>query len=128
MRIKPRFSSTIVVCALVLMTSALLPPPHNGAILGLPSICPFHNLSGLPCPACGLTRAFVCCAHGQLAAAFVYHPLGPILFGAASFFVGNALLNRPAPRISNRLLIFCAVFFGVFWVLRLLGVFPYPAA
>lgn len=135
MRIKTRFPSffveftpAVALCFLILLASAILPLPENGAILGLPSLCPFHNLSGLPCPACGLTRAFVCLAHGRFAAAFIYHPLGPILFGATSFFVGNALLNRRAPRISNRFLILSAIVFCVFWVLRLRGVFPYPAA
>lgn len=128
MRFRPRFSLFTALCGAVIGLAAILPLPQNGAILALPSLCPFHNLTGLPCPGCGLTRSFVCCAHGQITAAFAYHPLGPILFGGASLLVTNALLGRRAPRLSNRFLTFGALLFGVFWILRLGGVFPFPAA
>ncbi len=124
---RPRFSPFPALCGATLLLSALLPPPRNGAILGLPSLCPFHNLTGLPCPGCGLTRAFVCCAHGQLAAAFAYHPLGPILFSAALFLAIGALLGRDAPQLSNRAFAVFALLGGACWVLRLGGVFPLPA-
>lgn len=48
--------------------------------MGLPPLCPFHYLTGLPCPGCGLTRALVSCVHGQWHAAVTYHPLGPLVF------------------------------------------------
>ena len=70
----------------------LLPPPdHTGHILRLPSPCLFYHLTGLPCPACGLTRAFVCTAHGQWAQAVGWHPLGPLLFFAALYYWCDSL-------------------------------------
>ena len=45
--------------------------PSDGA--GIP-VCLFHSLTGLPCPGCGLTRAFSSLLHGQAQAAFAYHP------------------------------------------------------
>ena len=54
---------------LALPLAALL--PSDGA--GIP-VCLFHSLTGLPCPGCGLTRAFSSLLHGQVAAAFAYHP------------------------------------------------------
>lgn len=126
MRLRPRFSPLFALCSAVLLASVLLPLPAQGAILGLPSICPFHNLTGLPCPGCGLTRAFVCCAHGQLLAALGYHPLGPALFGATLFFGLNALLGRETPRIPNRFLWLATLIFGACWALRLGGVFASP--
>jgi len=128
MRFRPRLSLFPVLCGAVIALSALLPSPQNGAILGLPSLCPFYNLSGLPCPGCGLTRAFVCCAHGQLAAAWEWHPLGPFLFGATLFYALSALLGRAVWQPSNRVLIFAALMGGICWVLRLGGVFPFPTA
>ena len=47
-----------------------------------PLICPFHWLTGLPCPGCGLTRSFVAIARGDWPGAIDYHPFGPLLFGA----------------------------------------------
>jgi hypothetical protein len=69
--------------AAVLAVSAALPlPGPDGRIAGMPSICPFHAATGLPCPGCGLTRAFVCLGHGRFAESLVWHPLGWMLFGA----------------------------------------------
>jgi hypothetical protein len=80
-----------MVCIGALALSALLPVPGADArILHMPSICPFYRLTGLPCPACGLTRAFVCMAHGQFAEAWRYHALGPLLFVC---FVAYALFG-----------------------------------
>ena len=35
--------------------------------------CPFHLLTGLDCPACGVQRAFYHCLHGDLAIAIRYN-------------------------------------------------------
>ena len=59
----------------------LLPfPSSTGRIAGLPSVCLFYHLTGLPCPGCGLTRSFVCLSHGQWAEALHWHPLGPAIY------------------------------------------------
>jgi len=43
---------------------------------GLPGLCIFRSTTGLPCPGCGLTRAFVSAAHGNLALSLHFHRLG----------------------------------------------------
>jgi hypothetical protein len=48
----------------------------------LPAVCTFRRIFGTDCPGCGLTRAFVALAHGRLAAAWHYHPVGVLLFAA----------------------------------------------
>jgi hypothetical protein len=42
-------------------------------------LCLFRRITGLACPGCGLTRAFVALARGDLAAAIAFHPLAPVL-------------------------------------------------
>ena len=42
--------------------------------------CTVLNLTGYPCPFCGLTRGFVSMAEGNLAAAAVACPLAPVLY------------------------------------------------
>ena len=70
----------------VFAASSLLPlPGRTGQIGHLPSLCPFYNLTGLPCPGCGLTRAFVCLGHGQWRESLHWHPLGWLVYGV--FFV-----------------------------------------
>jgi hypothetical protein len=44
------------------------------------TICGFKNLTGLPCPGCGLTHSFCAIGKGDLASAFAYNLLGPPLF------------------------------------------------
>lgn len=88
------------------LTSALLPlPGSDGRIAHLPSICPFHQWTGLPCPGCGLTRAFVCLGHGRLIESLHWHPIGWLLYGALAVWwlraglmaaLGRSVLPLPA--------------------------------
>ena len=41
--------------------------------------CPFKFITGIPCPACGLTRACVSLTFGDIQGAFHYHPLWPVV-------------------------------------------------
>ena len=41
-----------------------------------PVICPFRRVTGLPCPACGLTRSWQAAAHLRVTESLGYHPLG----------------------------------------------------
>jgi hypothetical protein len=126
-RIRPRFSPFSAVCAGVLVASVALPLPRLGAILGLPSPCGFFMLTGLPCPGCGLTRSFVCCGHGHLLEAFVWHPLGPFLFVATILGAIFPLLKiRFSAKYANPLMAVALLTFGLFWLLRLGGIFPLP--
>lgn len=49
-------------------------------------LCPVMAVLDLPCPGCGLTRAFTCIAHGRFGEAWAHHPF------ALPLFVGTALL------------------------------------
>jgi len=44
------------------------------------SICLLRRATGLPCPTCGLTRAFYAMGRGAVGEAFEAHPLGPLVF------------------------------------------------
>ena len=66
-------------------------------VLGLFPPCPFRESLGVPCASCGMTRAFVGLASGDLAAAFAASPLGVLLAAAAWTFAALALV-RPVLR------------------------------
>ena len=75
--------------------------PHDP---GLP--CPLRTLTGVPCPACGLTTAVKATMHGHLAGAVTANP-----FGILAVLIAVALLVRPRLRnlqVPLSLLIACA--------------------
>lgn len=61
-----------------------------------PVLCPLRLLTGVPCPACGLTTSFTELAGGHLGAATTAAPAGPLLFAlfAAVAVVLVVLLTR----------------------------------
>jgi hypothetical protein len=94
--------------------------------------CLVHQLTGLPCPTCGLTRSFAAMAGGDVARALRFHPLGPALFvGAVALGAGlcvAALFSRRfrlrlTPREQNASLACLTGLLLAFWVARLMGGF-----
>ena len=66
----------------------------SGALLGAaalwpvlpvhpPAACPLRNLTGIPCPFCGMTRACVAAVHGHLGASLAFNPAGVLVVAAA---------------------------------------------
>lgn len=107
----PGERATFLSLSAVFLVSALLPMPGvDGRIAHLPSICPFHHFTGLPCPGCGLTRAFVCLGHGQLVESLHWHPLGWLVYGVGaalwaragvSWLLGRSVLPFSRERVSQ---------------------------
>jgi len=52
-------------------------------LLNLMPPCLLHEFTGLYCPGCGGTRAFVALIHGQFLKSVYYHPL--VLYAAVCF-------------------------------------------
>ncbi|MEM6928925.1 MAG: DUF2752 domain-containing protein [Myxococcota bacterium] len=73
----------LLVCVAIIGLSVVLTPSTEAVtVFGveLPPLCLWRNVTGLPCPGCGLTRSFTFLAHGHLDAAFRMNGLGPLLF------------------------------------------------
>lgn len=69
----------------VILGSLVLEPsgPYQMRLPGtgpFPEISPFHAVTGMPGPTCGLTRSFTNTAHLQLVNGFKAHMLGPVMF------------------------------------------------
>lgn len=61
-------------------------------------LCLFRNLLELPCPGCGLTRAFAHLARGEPASMVAMHPLAPFLAAEAALgWVAWGLLAAGQP-------------------------------
>ena len=104
-------------------------------------LCPTALLFGFPCPGCGLTRATLALARGDLLAAIGFHPLAPLLVPLLAFVFGQALLDyirgtppalparawwakRTALWLASTLLV---LLIGV-WLARFAGYFGGPVA
>lgn len=87
--------------AAVVFLSVTLTPEIKLNVFGrafhLVSLSWFRDLTGVPCLFCGMTRSFVAMGGLELRQAFVFHPLGPVLYGAwimTSLAVGVLFLGR----------------------------------
>jgi hypothetical protein len=90
--------------------------------------CILRVVLGVPCPACGLTRAALAIAHLDFTTAFRWHPLSLVLVGAAAVVVGAAFAAGESA--WRRLVVLTTGAAGValvaVWVLRFAGWFGGP--
>ena len=64
--------------------------------------CPLDRFAGIPCPLCGITRAFTSAARGDFPAAFYYHPLWPvILLALVLFFLSRLNVISPSKKMID---------------------------
>ena len=73
----------------VFTVSALWSPSDLPGVV----LCPFRALTGLPCPGCGMTRAFCSMGHGEFARAFGYNALAPFVFAGALLLWAHSLAS-----------------------------------
>ncbi|GAB4468852.1 MAG: hypothetical protein OHK0029_41350 [Armatimonadaceae bacterium] len=123
----------IGVVPVLLLAACIVPAPEPGAarIAGVPSLCLFHLLTGLPCPGCGMTRSVVSCAHGNWQTAWSFHPFGPVVFAGLVVASVQKITRFPVPPGLRRAIgtgAWCgvAILLGI-WILRLAGRLPIPS-
>jgi len=85
-------------------------------------LCPFKSVLGVPCLACGMTRAFFSLLRLDFRQAFRYHPL----FFTVPFLPLLLLDALPAKLRSWTAWGLLALFVGV-WALRMVLLFPHTS-
>jgi preprotein translocase subunit SecG len=123
------------ICSVILIGALLLSPAESGeghltiGSITLPDTCTFKNLTGLPCPGCGLTRSLVAAAHGDLRDSFHHHRLGllTLLYVLLQFVFRIGAIAAPAltlrifgpEKYLNRGIVILAALFLLNWIYRL---------
>ncbi len=97
----------------------------------LPQFCIWQNLTGLPCPFCGLTRSLLEISHGRLASALDYHLFGPAVYAlglaalALSFYSwlsgGKAVPGLRLSRAVKWTALVLGLLWLVWWVRRMIA-------
>lgn len=98
--------------------------------------CVFAEMTGLPCPGCGLTRGTLALARGDWQNALLFHPFTPFFYVVGIFVAAGALLPaRQVEHLAERTEAFerksrvTALFLGAllcFSLMRMLGFWYQP--
>ncbi len=88
-----------------------------------PVLCPMALVLGLPCPGCGLTRAFGLMTHGHFAEAAAFHELAPAMLGYLVFLwvykIWESARGTPPRLPTARIGAVAALVVAGFWIVRL---------
>lgn len=55
--------------------------------------CPIRHFFGVPCPGCGLSRAYLAFFSGDIGGAFACHPLFPVVVPVIFLFLHNDVFH-----------------------------------
>ena len=94
------------------------------AIVVLDAGCVFYKVTGIPCPGCGSTRAYLAAAGLRFGEAFKMHPLWPVtapLLAVSVWKEGNLFRSRKANTLFYALM--AALYIGVY-IARMVTLFP----
>ena len=81
--------------------------------------CIFQSLFNIPCPGCGMTRAYLAVLRMDFKQAFLYHPMFwsvPII--CAFFLFDGGLFKRK--KWNNLLLCLMGIGFVIVWIIKLI--------
>lgn len=80
--------------------------------------CPFYSLFNIPCPGCGMTRAYKSLLLLNIQAAFEYHPLFPLPLLAVIYQLFHKKVNI-GKKNEGIVLIIILILFLVRWIIIL---------
>ncbi len=90
------------------------------------SNCLIKNVTGIPCPTCGMTRAYKYFLHGDFKEAFYFHPLFLLVIPVAFivFFRKDPFVEKFYKSKTLWIIVF-VVTIGVY-IIRMITVYPEP--
>jgi len=93
-------TATGVIVSLTILSGVLLHFWEIDALHYLPgvSLCPFHVITGMACPGCGMTRAFLTLGQLKLQQAIAVNPFSLPLFSVMILYLCLGKMNGVRPR------------------------------
>ncbi|MDD3404345.1 MAG: DUF2752 domain-containing protein [Hespellia sp.] len=88
------------------------------------TICPMVFLTGLPCPACGLTRAGIALLSGDFVNAWQIHPFIYVFAVFVVLWLIQRYIIQKTSRWMKPTVIFCLTALIAFYVYRMIRYFP----
>ena len=85
-----------VVSGGALTVSAILSPAKMAGT----SLCPLFHLTGVQCPFCGMTRAFISITHADFAEAIDYNPGSPLIYGAFIWMLYSSIRDLRSRQVK----------------------------
>ena len=88
--------------------------------------CPINSLFGFACPACGITRAWLCFLSGEIGRAFRYHLFFPVIPFMVVLFACLDHFGEKERKIIRKWLVCLGVLIFIYQILRWNGLFIMP--
>ncbi|MHB8111103.1 MAG: DUF2752 domain-containing protein [Syntrophorhabdaceae bacterium] len=86
----------------------------------IPGFCPFHAVTGILCPGCGMTRAIVSLTGGNISEAFFYNPFSFFLVFMVSISMvpekWMGMIRVPLARVMPAIYVSVLSLVLTFWV------------
>ncbi len=130
------WAGVLVAAAAVLAAALVQPVAGHGdqlTLFGRPfgPVCTFLDLTGLPCPSCGMTRSWVWAVRGELALALRYNVAGVALLAILVAYApvrvwGGGRLGRRGAQMVLVLAMTWGFVWMIGWAVRLAGGWPIP--
>ena len=87
-------------------------------------LCPINYITGFPCPACGITRAFFMLLKGNIFESLTFHPFALIiLIYTLYFIIGRYFINVSFKKLENVFLVI-GILMIIFFIFRIIYYFP----
>ena len=113
---KTRFLRTVFFVILIFTITYFI-----WSITGVHTACRMRAFTGMPCPGCGMTRAYLSLLHGNIKEAFFYHPLFLL---PVFILILLALQSKKGVKIPKALWIAILVLLLLVYLVRMLLFFP----
>lgn len=94
------------------------------SLLFFKEVCPMLIVTGLPCPACGLTRAGLLLLQGDFAGAFSMHPFIYVWIAFALYFGYNRYIRGRKMPMGMTLIVLIILTMVAYYGYRMIQYFP----